>query len=703
MVSVVIPVYNCEQYLEACLRSLMSQSYRNIEMIVVNDGSTDKTVDICLCIAQEDNRIRVFHQDNRGVSAARNRGISVAKGKYIMFVDADDVVPSCGIEKLRKAADTGVDWVIGSYEEMRGKFTKPIFCRNRYYLAEEIQKNFSEFDKYISTPWAKLYKNQLIEDAHLAFDEDMHFGEDHVFNLFYSKAIKSVQVIDSIVYHYRLGGYASSVQYHTDHHKNHLALLRAYIAFWGDIKKVPKNLLDEKMYQQIKSCMLHYMVHCSKREALNKLAETSVLFLKFAEAERILEYINKEINDLLTKDAEYTYGIFFKKYRIAILAKRLKIKAIDFFKKKTGIIYTIGLVTIFDNNNYGNRLQNYALRNILEKYTTSVITIKNKPFYSKKSRMARMLPFAESELLNRVLGMHRRADMVGFTCRYIPFSKKNYWYDRDIQELNKRDCCTLYCAGSDQLWNPVVGRTGMFNYLGFTNSDRTFSYAASFGVDNIPEAHQESVCKGLQHIKFLSIREDAGKRIVEELTGRTDVQVHVDPTLLLTPEEWNAVAKKPRQVLPEKYMLTYFLGTVSPERRAALEEKARELGCGIVALMDRNGPYYNNGPSEFLWLMKHAQLVCTDSFHGSVFAFLYGKPLTIFDRQGSGEDMSSRLKTLADRFDLHNCMASGDALPEIDLNPDYSKGYIVLEKERERSKAYFDMVFQEAERLGLCD
>lgn len=261
----------------------------------------------------------------------------------------------------------------------------------------------------------------------------------------------------------------------------------------------------------------------------------------------------------------------------------------------------------------------------------------------------------------------------------------------------------MFCAGSDQIWNPYFGRTGMFNYLGFVEHDRTFSYAASFGVDHIPKEYQADVRQGLQHIKFLSVREDAGKRIVEELTGRTDVQVHVDPTLLLTPEEWDAVAEKPKQVIPEKYILTYFLGTVSPERREALEKKARELGCEIVALMDKQGPYYNNGPSEFLWLMKHAHLVCTDSFHGSVFAFLYGKPLVIFDRKGSGEDMSSRLKTLADRFDLHSCMASGDALPEIDLNPDYSKGYQALEKERERSKTYFDMVFQEAERLGLCD
>ena len=362
----------------------------------------------------------------------------------------------------------------------------------------------------------------------------------------------------------------------------------------------------------------------------------------------------------------------------------------------------IGIVSIFDNNNLGNRLQNFALNAVLTKFAEGALTIKNKPYHSGKSRLARVLPFAESVILNHVLGMHRRGNMVRFTQKFIPFTGNCYWYDKGTAGLKQSDRCDLYCAGSDQVWNPTIGRSGMFNYLGFADYDRTFSYAASFGIDHIPEEYVEDVRRGLEHIKFISVREDAGKRIVEELTGRTDVYVHVDPTMLLTAEEWDKVSKKPKQKLPERYILTYFLGTVSEERKAALKNKAAELGCELVELMDKNGPYYNNGPSEFLYLIKHAAMVCTDSFHGSVFSFLYERPFVIFDREGSGENMSSRLETLCSKFGLEYCMARGNEMPELPMTPDYSEGFKVLEAERKRSEDYFEMVFEEAERLGLC-
>lgn len=359
----------------------------------------------------------------------------------------------------------------------------------------------------------------------------------------------------------------------------------------------------------------------------------------------------------------------------------------------------IGIVSIFDNNNLGNRLQNYAMTKLLADYGCANITLKNQ-YYIGKRRILRALPFSESYALNRLLGMRRKANFVRFTCDYIPFSRKCYWFD--LEESGPGTAaCQLYCAGSDQVWNPLFGRSGMFNYLGFAERDRTFSYAASFGIDRIPVEYVENVRKGLNHMKFISVREDAGKRIVEELTGRTDVYVHVDPTMLLTAEEWDKVSKKPKQRIPEKYILTYFLGDVSEARRKNIERKANEMGCEIIELMDENGLFYNNGPSEFVYLIKHAAMVCTDSFHGSIFSFLYERPLAIFDRKG-GENMSSRLVTFSSKFGLQGCMARGDELPEISMTPDYSKGFAALETERESSKAYLDMVFEEAERLGLC-
>jgi hypothetical protein len=354
----------------------------------------------------------------------------------------------------------------------------------------------------------------------------------------------------------------------------------------------------------------------------------------------------------------------------------------------------VGIVTIFDNNNHGNRLQNYALQQILLRYTDQVVTMKNKPWYSEKSRIARMLPLAESAFLNRVLGMERRGRIVEFTNRHVRLSRSCYWYDKDGQAPKKADRCDVYCIGSDQIWNPTMGRGGSFDYMTFAPSERIFSYAASFGIDEIPEEYQNAVAAGLNHIKHISVREDAGKRIVETLTGRTDAQVLVDPTMLLTKEEWDQVIAMPKAQVPENFLLTYFLGGVSEERRAAIMERAEQLGCELVEVMNPNSPFYAVGPHEFVWLIKNAKYICTDSFHGSVFSFLYGKPFAVFARTGKGPDMGSRLKTFMDKFSLQACAAVETAMPEYCAEPDYSTGYAALEMEREKSKLFLDNVFK---------
>lgn len=363
----------------------------------------------------------------------------------------------------------------------------------------------------------------------------------------------------------------------------------------------------------------------------------------------------------------------------------------------------IGIVSIYGYENFGNRLQNYALQQILLKYADEVITIRNRArirWYLKDSARGLLNSFTSNGRNSRIQIKNRSGKI--FTDTHIYSSSRNYCYFRRKRPLKMLDRCDLYCAGSDQIWNPLFGRSGLFNYLDFADYDRTFSYAASFGIDAIPPQHLDAVRNGLNHIKYISVREEAGKRIVQELTGRTDVQVLVDPTMLLTADEWDIIAEKPRGDIPERYILTYFLGNVSDARRAVIVQKAQELGCAIIELMDPNSPFYAIGPEHFVYLIKHAVLVCTDSFHGSVFSFLYGKPLAIFERTGNGEDMSSRLITLTDKFSLKKCVAVADSLPDISAELDYSNGYAILEQERSKSKAYFDMILREAERAGLC-
>ena len=340
----------------------------------------------------------------------------------------------------------------------------------------------------------------------------------------------------------------------------------------------------------------------------------------------------------------------------------------------------VGIVTIFDNNNMGNRLQNYALQQVFQAFADEVVTVETK--YRSKSLLQNVLRhscLADSSLIYGLIGKRRKAKLLRFSHRYIRVSKKHYWFNGECEPLHKADQCDLYCAGSDQVWNPHTGRMDMFNYLGFSPREKTFSYAASFGIDQIPAEYRQAVEQGLRHIGHLSLREDAGKRIAEELTGREDAQVHIDPTLLLTTQQWDIIAKKPKNTLPQKYLLTYFLGAVSEERKEALKVLAGNRGCQVINLMDPKDPYYAIGAEEFVYLI-----------------------LILWPLQGSADDMSSRLRTLTEKFALGECLVR-ENIPTVFPEAEYARGYETLERERKKADTYLRAVFTKTERTVLCD
>ena len=135
------------------------------------------------------------------------------------------------------------------------------------------------------------------------------------------------------------------------------------------------------------------------------------------------------------------------------------------------------------------------------------------------------------------------------------------------------------------------------------------------------------------------------------------------------------------------------MGAVSEERKAAIQARAKELGCELIELMDRSSPFYAVGPDGFVWLIKNARYICTDSFHGSVFSFLYGRSFAVFAREDSGPDMGSRMKTFMSKFSLEACAAAENILPDYCAEPDYSTGYAVLQAEREKSSVFLNKVF----------
>lgn len=345
----------------------------------------------------------------------------------------------------------------------------------------------------------------------------------------------------------------------------------------------------------------------------------------------------------------------------------------------------IGIITIIDNNNYGNRLQNYAVQEVLKKLKiNNVVTIKNNNVTNHKSNnrlkyYIKKIIFKVSTLKNQKSKISDRRKYFDEFNNNITFSKYMvYAYDKKIKQ--KFD---YFIAGSDQIWNPN-GRLSCIDLLEFAEPKQKISFAASCGVKKIPDKLKEYMKNNLETFKAISVREVDGKRIVEDLTKRDDIQVLIDPTMLLTANKWDMVAKKPKQLKNNKYILNYFLGGISEERKKEIDRIAKENNCEEINILDEQSPFYQTGPSEFLYLEKNAFLICTDSFHSCVFAILYNKPFIVFERQGKGESMNSRIETLIHTFNLKNRIFKGK-IEEENLEHDYTEAFQILDKERKKS------------------
>ncbi len=203
-ISVIIPVYNVESYLEQCIDSVLNQTYPHFELILVNDGSKDNSGKICDCYAAKDARIKVIHKDNSGVSDSRNQALSLAKGDYICFVDSDDWVNDTYLSDMVNASDKETDLVVSGFiverTDNQDVFTYPTRsfpCSDAPSLYALIQS------RLMYGPCCKLFRTDIIRKYHIAFPTGIHFGEDRLFNADFLKHTKHIRTIASAHYHYR--------------------------------------------------------------------------------------------------------------------------------------------------------------------------------------------------------------------------------------------------------------------------------------------------------------------------------------------------------------------------------------------------------------------------------------------------------------------------------------------------------------------
>lgn len=207
MVSIIMPAYNAEKHITECIESILVQSYDNWELIIVNDGSTDGTAGICSRYAESDKRIRILHQKNKGVSAARNTGMKIASGEYIAFADADDILPPKSLE-VRIKLIRDADLIIGGYElfDENGIIEKMPSTRKKQWRRHETTKNIiaSGALGYQGYLWNKLFRKTILDKNDIYFAEDISVNEDRLFCVKYAMCSKKTYLSNSLVYRYRI-------------------------------------------------------------------------------------------------------------------------------------------------------------------------------------------------------------------------------------------------------------------------------------------------------------------------------------------------------------------------------------------------------------------------------------------------------------------------------------------------------------------
>ena len=270
LISVIVPVYNVEKYLRRCINSVINQTYKNIELILVDDGSPDNCGSICDEYAGKDSRVRVIHKENGGVSVARNVGIREAVGEYIMFVDSDDRLCDNAFEAL--VGD--YDFSVGSCRVVSKKnsfnYTLGDACLNtddfiKIYMQETRKGNI-----LFSTPWAKLYRTSIIKENKMAFDKNLKLTEDTKFNYEYFKHVKTAHFSSAVVYDYNQENESSASKKYFADNFIYKKTTHQTLTEWLSDKKYEQFILydlGELVYYSI----YHSIMHCSGTNAAKNI------------------------------------------------------------------------------------------------------------------------------------------------------------------------------------------------------------------------------------------------------------------------------------------------------------------------------------------------------------------------------------------------------------------------------------------------
>lgn len=345
MISVIIPIYNAEKYLHRCVQSVLSQSYTDIECILVNDGSRDNSLELCQSYARKDARVIVVDKENEGVDKARFEGLNYSKGDFVTFVDSDDWLEPHALDELIKPMiERGADVVVGMKRNVYnvGRF----FIRdwrnitpkhsNKLIQHEELMDQYylSFFGINILpvSMWATMYRRSTINEANLQ-PCGLSFGEDLVFNMKLMPYVwGGYYMIDKIVYNYRRDSWGTSSKYLDKWLKNARLLFDTKMSQIKELhydKAIKWQLIEYVNYLKtyVRNCLLYDSKHLEERK--NMLCDEFQVY-KFAEKVQLLstmEYRDGEFFEAIqSKNVDRLFEIIHHRLMQTMFLYRLKVR-----------------------------------------------------------------------------------------------------------------------------------------------------------------------------------------------------------------------------------------------------------------------------------------------------------------------------------------------------------------------------------------
>lgn len=251
LVSVIVPVYNTGAILEDTVQSILNSTYQKIEIVIIDDGSNETTANLCDYLAEKDRRVVVYHEENHGVSVARNTGIKYANGELVMFVDSDDLISENAIFTLvEELVFSGADVSMGAYREWYGENRYKVYSRNNKkieYSGEEILKEFLLYNTFDWNVWNKIYKKEILGDVR--FPEKVRIAEDMYFLYQVCKKIHKIVYVNDVLYDYRKQGESAM------NDRN----VRKFVDSYEMIKRVYSDLIDSEDSKRVDWVTIFYV------------------------------------------------------------------------------------------------------------------------------------------------------------------------------------------------------------------------------------------------------------------------------------------------------------------------------------------------------------------------------------------------------------------------------------------------------------